>query len=35
MLHRLACFQAHGMVKPEVRGDQVFDKRYVVPLPTR
>jgi NitT/TauT family transport system substrate-binding protein len=29
---QLAWFQAQGMVKPEVRADQVYDKRYVVPL---
>jgi NitT/TauT family transport system substrate-binding protein len=34
ILRQLAWFQAQGMVKPEVRGDQVFDKRYVVPLAT-
>jgi hypothetical protein len=28
-------FIAMGMVKLEVRGDQVFDKRYVVPLATQ
>lgn len=29
---QLAWFQAQGMVKPEVRADQVFDRRYVIPL---
>lgn len=29
---QLAWFKAQGMVKPEVRDDQVYDKRYVVPL---
>jgi NitT/TauT family transport system substrate-binding protein len=32
ILRQLAWFQAQGMVKPEVRGEQVYDKRYVVPL---
>ncbi len=32
---QLAWFKAQGMVKPEVRDDQVYDKRYVVPLATR
>ena len=35
ILRQLAWFQAQGMVKPNVRGDQVYDKRYVVPLATR
>jgi NitT/TauT family transport system substrate-binding protein len=35
ILRQLAWFQAQGMVKPDVRGDQVYDKRYVVPLATR
>ena len=35
ILRQLAWFQTQGMVKPEVRGDQVYDKRYVVPLATR
>jgi NitT/TauT family transport system substrate-binding protein len=35
ILRQLAWFQAQGMVKPEVQGDQVYDKRYVVPLATR
>jgi NitT/TauT family transport system substrate-binding protein len=35
ILRRLAWFQAQGMVKQEVRGDQVFDKRYVAPLATQ
>ena len=29
---QLAWFKAQGMVKPEVRDDQVYDKRYVIPL---
>jgi NitT/TauT family transport system substrate-binding protein len=32
---QLAWFKAQGMVKPEVRDDQVYDKRYVIPLATR
>jgi NitT/TauT family transport system substrate-binding protein len=29
---QLAWFQAQGMVKPEVRANQVFDRRYIIPL---
>jgi NitT/TauT family transport system substrate-binding protein len=29
---QLAWFKAQGMVKPEVRDDQVYDKRYIIPL---
>lgn len=32
---QLAWFKAQGMVKPEVREDQVYDKRYIVPLAAR
>lgn len=35
ILRQLAWFQSQGMVKPEVRGDQVYDKRYVIPLAAR
>jgi NitT/TauT family transport system substrate-binding protein len=34
ILRQLAWFQAQGMVKPDVSGDQVYDRRYVVPLAT-
>jgi len=35
ILRQLAWFQSQGMVKAEVRGDQVYDKRYVIPLQDR
>ena len=33
VLHQIAWYRGQGMVKGEVDGDQVIDKRYVVPLP--
>jgi len=33
VLHQIAWYKAQGMVKPEVDGDQIIDKRYVIPLP--
>ena len=32
ILHQIAWYKAQGMVKPEVDGDQIIDKRFVVPL---
>ena len=31
--HQIAWYKSQGMVKGEVDGDQVVDKRYVIPLP--
>ena len=31
--HQIAWYKAQGMLKGEVDGDQVVDKRYVIPLP--
>ena len=33
VLHQIAWFKSQGMVKGEVDGDAIIDKRYVVPLP--
>ena len=33
VLHQIAWYKSQGMVKPEVDGDQIIDKRYVIPLP--
>jgi NitT/TauT family transport system substrate-binding protein len=33
VLRQIAWYKAQGMVKPEVDGDAILDKRYVVPLP--
>jgi NitT/TauT family transport system substrate-binding protein len=33
ILHQIAWYKSQGMVKGDVDGDQVIDKRYVVPLP--
>lgn len=33
VLHQIAWYRSQGLVKGEVDGDQVIDKRYVVPLP--
>jgi len=33
VLHQIAWYKSQGMLKPEVDGDQIIDKRYVVPLP--
>jgi NitT/TauT family transport system substrate-binding protein len=35
VLHQIAWFKSQGMIKGEIDGDQVIDKRYVVPLPLR
>jgi NitT/TauT family transport system substrate-binding protein len=35
VLHQIAWYRGQGLVKGEVDGDQVIDKRYVVPLPTK
>lgn len=35
VLHQIAWYRGQGMVKGDVDGDQVIDKRYVVPLPTK
>lgn len=32
ILRQLAWFQAQGMVKPNIPIDQIYDKRYVIPL---
>ena len=32
-LHQLAWYKSQGMVKPEIDGDDIVDKRYVVELP--
>jgi NitT/TauT family transport system substrate-binding protein len=35
-IHRqIAWYQAQGMIKGEVDGDKIIDKRYVVPLPEK
>ena len=33
VLHQIQWYKSQGMVKGEVEGDQIIDKRYVVPLP--
>lgn len=33
VLHQVAWYRSQGLVKNEVDGDQMIDKRYVVPLP--
>jgi NitT/TauT family transport system substrate-binding protein len=33
VFHQIAWYKSQGMVKGEIDGDQVVDKRYVVPLP--
>ena len=33
VLHQIAWYKSQGMVKGEVDGDQIIDKRYVIPLP--
>lgn len=33
VLHQIAWFKSQGMVKPEIDGESVIDKRYVIPLP--
>jgi NitT/TauT family transport system substrate-binding protein len=35
VLHQIAWYKAQGMIKGEVDGDALIDKRYVVPLPER
>jgi NitT/TauT family transport system substrate-binding protein len=35
ILRQLEWFKAQGMVKPDIRGDQVIDKRYVINLSAR
>jgi NitT/TauT family transport system substrate-binding protein len=35
VLHQIAWYKSQGMLKPEVDGDAIIDKRYVVPLPTK
>jgi NitT/TauT family transport system substrate-binding protein len=35
VLHQIAWYRGQGLVKGEVDGDQVIDKRYVVPLPVK
>jgi len=33
VMHQIAWYKAQGMVKPEVDGAKIIDRRYVVPLP--
>jgi NitT/TauT family transport system substrate-binding protein len=33
VLHQIAWYKSEGMIKGEVDGDKIIDKRYVVPLP--
>jgi NitT/TauT family transport system substrate-binding protein len=33
VLHQIAWFKSQGMLKGEIDGDAIIDKRYVVPLP--
>jgi NitT/TauT family transport system substrate-binding protein len=35
VLHQIAWYKAQGMVKPEVDGGAIIDKRYAIPLPER
>ena len=35
VLRQIAWYKREGMIKGEVDGDKIIDKRYVVPLPTR
>ena len=35
VLHQIVWYKAQGMVKPEIDGDQIIDKRYVIPLPEK
>ena len=32
VLHQIAWYKAQGMVKPDVNGEDIVDKRYVLPL---
>jgi NitT/TauT family transport system substrate-binding protein len=33
ILHQIAWYKSQGMLKPEVDGEKIIDKRYVIPLP--
>lgn len=33
ILHQIAWYKAHGMLKPEIDGHTIIDARYVAPLP--
>lgn len=35
ILHQIAWYKAQGMIKPEIDGDAIIDRRYAVPLPER
>ncbi len=35
IMHQIAWYKSQGIVKPEVDGDQVIDKRYVIPMSER
>jgi len=35
MLHQIAWYKAQGLLKPEVDGEAIIDKRYVIPLPEK
>src|SRR5579863_993812 len=35
ILHQIAWYKGQGMLKPDMNGDAIIDKSYVVPLPAR
>lgn len=35
ILHQIAWYKAQGLVKPEVDGSKIIDRRYVIPLPEK
>lgn len=35
ILHQIAWYKSQGMLKADVNGDDILDKRYVIPLPER
>ena len=35
VLHQIAWYKSQGIVKPEIDGEAIIDKRYVIPLPER
>jgi hypothetical protein len=35
VLHQIAWYKSEGMIKGEIDGDKIIDKRYVVPLPEK
>jgi NitT/TauT family transport system substrate-binding protein len=35
VLHQVAWYRAQGMVKSDFNAEDIIDKRYVIPLPTK